>query len=173
MVSDRFSVATFGSDQIISSSPTFPLVDSDLPENLFRSAAFRTSLPLVIASPCADVSFSSLADSSSTAMALDTSVIKESRTPDAACPSLLDVSALDSPVSPALSHEVSSDWGRPFLRLSNGAGQLSIFLWSAYFGNYMQRLWLLSLCFSSISLLAFKHGLESDIFSAFGLGFVV
>ena len=71
----------------------------------------------------------SLADSSSTAMALDTSVIKESRTPDAACPSLLDVSALDSPVSPALSHEVSSDWGRPFLRLSNGAGQLSNFLW--------------------------------------------
>ena len=60
--------------------------------------SFRTSLPLVIASPCADVSFSSLADSSSTDMALDTSVIKESRTPDAACPSLLDVSALDSPV---------------------------------------------------------------------------
>ena len=61
-------------------------------------------------------------------MALDTSVIKESRTPDAACPSLLDVSALDSPVSPALSHEVSSDWGRPFLRLSNGAGKMSIYL---------------------------------------------
>jgi hypothetical protein len=113
VASDRFSVATSGSDQIISSSPTFPLVDSDLSENLFRSAAFRTSLPLVIASPCADVSFSSLADSSSTAMVLDTSVIKESRAPDAACSSLLDVSALGSPASPALSHEVSSDWGRP------------------------------------------------------------
>ena len=106
VVSDQF-VATSGSDQIISSSPTFPLVDSDLSENLFRSVAFRTSLTLVIASPCADVSFSSLADSSSTAMVLDTSVIKESRAPDAACSSLLDVSALGSPVSSALSHDVS------------------------------------------------------------------
>jgi hypothetical protein len=113
LASDRFSVVTSGSDQIISPSPTFPLVDSDLSENHFRSADFRTSLSLVIAPPCADVSFSSLADSSSTVLALETSVIKESRAPAAACSSLLDVSALGSPVSSALSHDVSSDWGRP------------------------------------------------------------
>ena len=47
-------------------------------------------------SSCADVSFSSSADFSSTAMVLDTSVIKESRATDAACSSLLNVSALDS-----------------------------------------------------------------------------
>ena len=35
VASDRFSVATSGSDQIISSSPTFPLVDSDLSEIFF------------------------------------------------------------------------------------------------------------------------------------------
>jgi hypothetical protein len=122
VASDRFSVATSGSDQIISSSPTFPLVDSDLSEIFFR-----TSLRLVIASPCADVSFSSLADSSSTAMVLDTSVIQESRAPDAACSSLLDVTALGSPASPALSLRflltgvapLSSPikWGRPIVSL--------------------------------------------------------
>ncbi len=57
--------------------------------------------------------FSSLADSSSTVLALETSVIKESRAPAAACSSLLDVLALGSPVSSALSHDVSSEWGRP------------------------------------------------------------
>ncbi len=60
------------------------------------SVVFRLSELRVRTSSCADVSFSSSADFSSTAMVLDTSVIKESRATDAACSSLLNVSALDS-----------------------------------------------------------------------------
>ena len=60
-------------------------------------------------------------------MVLDTSVIQESRAPDAAFSSLLDVSALGSPASPALSLRflltgvapLSSPikWGRPIVSL--------------------------------------------------------
>jgi hypothetical protein len=99
VASDRFSVVTSvpisfsGSDPIISSTQSFSLVDSNLSDNRFLPAASRTSLPLVIAPSCAAVSSFSLADPPSADMALEISVIEESRAPDVACSSLLDVTA--------------------------------------------------------------------------------